>query len=358
MSESSDQTAAEAISAAEEKAASHSPAPAESARVDSVESGEGIVRAGAALPVPMPMRADSGASASAEKPKPTIDAISIDADMPHSRAKSGAAFRPFPPRQAASQPKKKGANDIWVRAAALAIAVGVGWLAGANTFDRSTDMARLVSHLQDTDAKLADLTKKTAHIVRAADVNAAKIDISAQKKTLDGLGRGLDAQRSALNIVKTSLDATRGEVDGLKTDLQSAQGDLTASKAAMAKLDKLAERIDRLEHQISSPVPTGSIVVPPAPAPVPLPPAPPAKDPHSAAAKDTKASIDKPKIPPNGYVLRDVQGGVATVEDQNGAHLVVPGEMLAGVGRVEAIERHGGRWVVVTTDGLIDSDPY
>jgi hypothetical protein len=49
-----------------------------------------------------------------------------------------------------------------------------------------------------------------------------------------------------------------------------------------------------------------------------------------------------------------VYGGGAVVEARNGRlHEVVPGRNLPGAGRVEAIERRGRIWVVVTTKGVI-----
>jgi hypothetical protein len=54
-----------------------------------------------------------------------------------------------------------------------------------------------------------------------------------------------------------------------------------------------------------------------------------------------------------GWVLRNVYGGSALVEGRPGLIQVMPGDSLPGVGRVETIKREGGRWVVVTTRGLI-----
>jgi hypothetical protein len=54
-------------------------------------------------------------------------------------------------------------------------------------------------------------------------------------------------------------------------------------------------------------------------------------------------------------VLRDVYDGVALVEGRDGYQEVAVGQMLPGAGRVEAIERRGDRWVVVTSLGLIAS---
>ena len=70
-------------------------------------------------------------------------------------------------------------------------------------------------------------------------------------------------------------------------------------------------------------------------------------------------SVPEPKaapkeMPVEGWVLRDVYGGVALVESRNGRlHEVVPGTKLPNVGRVEAIERRGRTWVVVTSKGII-----
>lgn len=61
------------------------------------------------------------------------------------------------------------------------------------------------------------------------------------------------------------------------------------------------------------------------------------------------------KLP--GYVLRDVFEGVALVEGRDGIRAVQPGFALPDGYRVTAIERHGGKWVVVTTGGIISDKP-
>ena len=45
--------------------------------------------------------------------------------------------------------------------------------------------------------------------------------------------------------------------------------------------------------------------------------------------------------------------GVALVEGRRGIIEVEPGTSLPGAGRVEEIRRQDGRWVVVTTKGMI-----
>ncbi|MBO0757095.1 MAG: hypothetical protein J2P54_14635 [Bradyrhizobiaceae bacterium] len=70
--------------------------------------------------------------------------------------------------------------------------------------------------------------------------------------------------------------------------------------------------------------------------------------PVSTASPGTESVID-------GWVLRNVSGGSALVEGRPGLIQVMPGDSLPGVGRVETIKREDGRWVVVTTGGLIAS---
>ena len=54
-----------------------------------------------------------------------------------------------------------------------------------------------------------------------------------------------------------------------------------------------------------------------------------------------------------GWVLRDVSNGGALIEGRRGMYEVYAGDPVPGLGRVDAIRRQDGRWVVVTTKGLI-----
>src|SRR5581483_11636789 len=57
--------------------------------------------------------------------------------------------------------------------------------------------------------------------------------------------------------------------------------------------------------------------------------------------------------PVDGWVLRDVHRGTAFIEGRMGIIEVDQGDMVPGLGRVEAIRKQDGRWVVVTSKGLI-----
>ena len=62
-----------------------------------------------------------------------------------------------------------------------------------------------------------------------------------------------------------------------------------------------------------------------------------------------------PKL--HDYVLRDVFEGVALVEGREGIRAIQPGFTLPDGNKVTAIERHDGKWVVVTTGGIISDEP-
>ena len=54
-----------------------------------------------------------------------------------------------------------------------------------------------------------------------------------------------------------------------------------------------------------------------------------------------------------GWVLRDVVYGGALIEGRQGIFEVYAGDPVPGLGRIDAIRRQDGRWVVVTSKGLI-----
>ena len=61
----------------------------------------------------------------------------------------------------------------------------------------------------------------------------------------------------------------------------------------------------------------------------------------------------------DGWAVRDVYDGAAILENRKRRIVeVAPGDTLPGVGRVEAVERRGHEWVVVTRQGLVTPQPW
>ena len=62
-------------------------------------------------------------------------------------------------------------------------------------------------------------------------------------------------------------------------------------------------------------------------------------------------TLKPPAVP--GFVLRRVYDGAALIEGRDGIIEVEPGMVAPGLGRVEAIKREDGRWIVVTARGIV-----
>jgi hypothetical protein len=165
---------------------------------------------------------------------------------------------------------------------------------------------------------------------------AAVIGALSGAGTTWSFGRfGKDAQAQTATVERDrSIDNAIAQVSSeLQTLKQSAD---TTAKANAARLAKLGETVEKLK----SPAPdiTGSIPAPAVAAPAPAP----------APQFARLPTID-------GWTLREVADGGATVEGRQGVFEVYPGDPLPGIGRINAIRRQDGRWVVVTDRGLIVS---
>jgi hypothetical protein len=114
-----------------------------------------------------------------------------------------------------------------------------------------------------------------------------------------------------------------------------------------AKLARLSEAVDKL--RVASAAAPAAVATAPATA----------KEvtgsvspPATAPATPPKAEVARlPTV--EGWVLRDVANGVALIEGRRGIYEVYAGDPVPGLGRVDAIRRQDGRWVVVTSKGLI-----
>ncbi|MBY0381645.1 MAG: hypothetical protein K2W78_07000 [Xanthobacteraceae bacterium] len=126
----------------------------------------------------------------------------------------------------------------------------------------------------------------------------------------------------------------------VSSELQTLKSSAEATaKDNAARLARLSETLGKMKA--SPPDITGSI---PAPAAQVASPAP------AVTAPATTFS----RLPTlEGWTLRDVTNGGAMIEGRLGVFEVYPGDPLPGVGRVNAIRRQDGRWVVVTERGLI-----
>ena len=236
------------------------------------------------------------------------------------------------------------ARENAYHAAAIAIALGCGWIVGANSFDTNESPDNVVVALRALDAKIDAIGARSVGSSEIAELRSG----AGQFKI------GLDATR---NNTAAAIAQLTTKFDRLDRE-QAARLDKFEKEQA-ARLDRLTERFERVERQVTSPTPTASIPQPPPPAALP----PVTLSTRSPGARADETSIpqknsERAKIPLNGYVLREVRNGAALVENRAGLIEVIPGDILPGAGRVRAIERKGRQWVVVTSGGTIDMAAY
>jgi hypothetical protein len=170
--------------------------------------------------------------------------------------------------------------------------------------------------------------------------------------------------------------ALEEQVARLEADLSAAKAGIEhTAKLGMAQFNKTSDRLDKVEKAQLEPAAriaklsetVDKLRVAPVAAPTPVAAAAPV-----AAAKEVTGSIAPPataaaipaapatpkvevaRLPTvEGWTLRDVADGGALIDGRRGAYEVYAGDFIPGLGRIDAIRRQDGRWVVVTSRGLI-----
>lgn len=179
-------------------------------------------------------------------------------------------------------------------------------------------------------------------------------DMGRLKAGVETLHPGADLARQdeAVRALKKSVDTLKAELDTLRTNNTAALAQLSAKldkPDPAPKLTDIATRLDRIEKQVSSSAPAGSIAAP-AHAATPV---------QQTIATQT---VDRPLPKPvtlGNWIVRDVYDGIALVEGrEGGVREVAPGEFLPGAGEVRSIQRRGRAWIVVTSRGVIDNSTW
>jgi hypothetical protein len=176
-----------------------------------------------------------------------------------------------------------------------------------------------------------------------------------------GLGHfvGGDAATAGNQALEASVARIDADIQALKANVDHT------SKLGMAQFNKTNDRLDKVEKAQAEPAAklaklsetVEKLRVAPAPVAAAAP----------VAAKEVTGSISAPAAVPasapkvevarlptvEGWLLRDVANGGALIEGRQGIFEVYAGDPVPGLGRVDAIRRQDGRWVVVTSRGLI-----
>jgi Asp-tRNA(Asn)/Glu-tRNA(Gln) amidotransferase C subunit len=159
------------------------------------------------------------------------------------------------------------------------------------------------------------------------EINALKEQVVQARVELAALKSSFDAGHRSANQQFTKISERVERMERVQAD-------------PVAKLTKAVESLERVRRAEAAaaataahpPEVTGTI------------PAAQAAPPQAAAGK--AGVVD-------GWVLRDVHRGTAFIEGRMGIIEVDQGDMVPGLGRVDAIRKQDGRWVVVTSKGLI-----
>jgi hypothetical protein len=250
------------------------------------------------------------AAAKAEAPKAPPESPKIEAPtLPRApQLADTKALVPFkaPASTAGSAAPQPRSTRFALLAASVAIAASFGAVAG------SLGVAKLGPALNGTPVAVAPAKEHVAD-----EVKALKDSVAQLRATTKSLSDNLAA---------------------LKTTVASSS----------AQSSKIAETLDRLEKgqaeqrkvsttQATAPETTGSITQKQAAVPMVL--------------GDPPTTLKPPIV--QGWVLRRVYDGAALIEGSDGIIEVEPGIVAPGLGRIEGIKRQDGRWVVVTSRGLV-----
>ncbi len=279
---------------------------------------------GADAPTPAP-NANASKPDAAKADVPSADAVKADAPpipgkvmimsaADHSRHGAGPETE-SPRDQAMFGQRRSAALAAIVALAAVTGALGgalatasLGHFAGDET--ASADKRALASAIARIDSDILDLKVSVEH--------TAKMSMSQLNKTSDRLDKAAKPQPEPAAkpaAITEALDKLRAA--------PPAQVAVAAAPAAPIQVAAapLAKEV------------TGSITAP-------------------AAAVPAKVEVARlPTV--EGWVLRDIGHGAALIEGRRGMYEVYAGDGVPGLGRIDAIRRQDGRWVVVTGKGLI-----
>ena len=235
-------------------------------------------------------------------------------------------------------------------AAAAAIAV-VAAVAGALAWEHRQQASVFAERARETES--------LAQTLRSLKVRLDAIDAAKSRDELSDLRRSVGDMKSTVvsarefnsalaelsqRVDKLDIEA-RAKVDKLNERMDHDTSAFTA---------ELSTRVDKLEKKevaaISAPAPVGQTGQPLVQPKF-----------NSSVSMETTASIERPRPLLHGYIVLDARGDVALIGGRYGEQEVRRGDFLPGAGRVERIELKGGRWTVLTSEGLIasaDFPPY
>ncbi len=280
--------------------------------------------------LPDPVIAPVEASKTASSPAPAAEIKATAAEL-------GASPRANTATGLSADAKPARGHRYALLAAMVAIAAGLG-VAGGAWGNYQYSQARFIAAKAATSAPVSDKT------------NALQNTVARVQTELAALRTSVDAGNRATN----------GQFAKITERFDRADRAQTERAAKFAKAVETLERLEKRADAASAPAreSTSSVsAATPASAPAQQ------SQPVSAtSAPPTAQQHQQPQVQPpqqailEGWVVRNVYRGTAIVQSRRfGTIDVEPGDTLPGAGRIENIKKQDGRWVVVTSRGLIVS---
>jgi hypothetical protein len=276
------------------------------------------------------------------------------AAKPDDKPESKSEFRPEQADAMRGGFTPTGRRGLPAAAAMLALALLAGGIGGA----LATAAFLHASGGQPVAATTAGDSDLAASVARIdADVANLKASLDQTNQTslveLNKTAERLDKVEKAQNDLTAKTTARSGEpksgelaklseaVERLRAAQASAQGsgrETTGSVASQAQANTSQANSSQTKSSQSMASAASGAGVPTA----------------NRTAADRSDDNGQLKVL-DGWVLRDVGRGGALIEGRQGLFEVYAGDPVPGLGKVDAIRRQDGRWVVVTTKGLIVS---
>jgi prefoldin subunit 5 len=223
---------------------------------------------------------------------------------------------------------------------------------------RRDEVADLRKAVVDLKSGLAAAHESGAALAQAnARADRLERDEAARRDEIADLRRSVAELRTgvaATHEFGAALAQVNARADRLEHDGEARLDKLgeRVDHDAAAHNAELAARLDRLEKKLASPV-VASIAPQPAASTSTALVRPPGAAPTSTeVSAETTGSI-QPRGVIHGWSVREIHGGLAIVEGPGGLRQIGPGDRLAGVGRVERIERTASGPMVFTDRGII-----
>ena len=300
--------------------------------------------------------------------EPSMSEPSLSAPMPTAAPKVEAAKADAVKAEASTpEPQPEAAKDKISHIPAKVIVMSRGDSAWTDAGTHSRSQADEPQHVIGK-RRIGAIAAVLALATAAGAVGGALATASFMRTTGDVAATG--SQTASLTASLSRID---GDIQALKAGLDHA------SKLGLSQFNKATERLDKLERAQAEPTAktaklseavdkSHALPVPAVAAPA-----------VSSAAKETTGSISSApqqvaaasrsdgrtdlkadmkgevgRLPTlDDWVLRDVGYGGALIGSRRGTYEVFAGDVIPGLGRVDAIRRQDGRWVVVTSRGLI-----